>query len=81
MTDLSKLPLLRRARARVLHQIICEGRLPLVTGIYQWCEQEHALTREDVDRAADDLANAELITLQVHHHKVILCPAGGPREV
>ena len=70
MADLSKLPPLRRARARALYQIICEGRLPLVTGIYQWCERDHGLTREDVDRAADDLANAELITLQVYHYKV-----------
>ena len=74
MADLSKLSPLRHARARALRQTIRTSSVPLLPGIYQNFEQAYALTRDDVDHAVNDLANAGIITLQVRKGIVLLYP-------
>ena len=73
MIPLSELSPLRRARAQALQQIIGEHTIyPLDVCNHEICDQRYGLVREDVDRAVDDLANAELITLDVHKSKICL---------
>ena len=75
MTPLSNLPPLRRARAYALQQIIGRHPIyPLNAANYEAFYEMYGLAREDVDRAVDDLANAELITLEARNSTFCLFP-------